>query len=340
MGSQFMVTVFPGGFSPGVHYDPKGKSLCEEWIDHKQCRRITLSSYMDGQALTCQSSNVPECDLCEARIPKKRVIDAALPDNTEHSQPQGNVVPTSRITKVKATWYKEVPASHRLFHQYRAAQPHEQDSVIAENEIRLWQDFSSALKRLIGKVCMSKGELEGDNSVVFYCPLCAGLGQLRSHRIEECQKVPLDHIDDWLDALENLKSGVCKVCWLPIYHMDDGAFHFNVERGACRFREPSPFVPYFLYSLVWYHSNRKGKQKDFWGDEGIEGMIPEMLRDGGFVRRWPRRQGLLEWFTVGVNPYAVPLGWKALVHCLVILLGDDWERRKIGRRQNVELVSN
>lgn len=333
LGSQFMVTVFPGGFNPGVDYDPKGRSLREEWINHKQCRRITLSSYMDGQTLSCESLNNPLCDLCEGQVPKKRVIDAVL--SAEGSQQSGNFVPTTQV--IKTSWYKELAASHPLFEQLRKARPDEQDFLVAKNQIGIWQDFLSALKHLIHKVCFTKEELEHRNTAP-YCPLCAGLGQLRFHPIEDCQKIPLDWMDDWLDAFENLKSGVCKICWLPIYHLDDGTFHYNVERGACHFKEPVCFVPYFLYSLVWYYSNKKGKQKGFWEDTCVKEMIPPNLLNGGLMQRRQQQRGLLEWFSFGVNPYAVPKGWKVLADCLVILLGDDWEMRKMNRRQNVELL--
>lgn len=335
LGSQFMVTVFPGGFGPSVHYDPQGKSLRQKWMDHKQCRRITLSSYMDGETLTCQSIKKPLCDLCEGRIPKKRVFDSLLSDDTEGSQQPEDFPP--RIQVISTQWYQELEESHRLFEKLRKAAPGEQDFLVAQNQIGIWQDFSSALKHLIPKICFTKEELEMSNAPP-YCPLCAGLGQLRYHFTEDCQKVPLDGIDDWLDAFQNLKSGVCKVCWLPVYHLDDGMFHHNVEREACQFKEPVPFVPYFLYSLVWYFSNEKGKQTGFWEDTCVKEMIPEVLLNGGLMTRRLQQKGLLEWFSFGMNAYAVPMGWKVLVHCLVILLGDDWEMRKINRRQNVELL--
>lgn len=85
-------------------------------------------------------------------------------------------------------------------------------------------------------------------------------------------------------------------------------------------------------------TNQKGKQKGFWESTHVKEMIPEVLLNGGLMARRSQQKGLLEWFSFGVNAYAVPMGWKVLVHCLLILLGGDWEMREINRRQNVELL--
>lgn len=87
------------------------------------------------------------CDLCARPIPRKRVFDTLLSNDTEDSQQPEDFPP--RIQVISTQWYQELEGSHHLFEKLRKATPEAQDFFIAQNQIRIWQDFSSALKHLI-----------------------------------------------------------------------------------------------------------------------------------------------------------------------------------------------
>lgn len=89
----------------------------------------------------------PICDLCEGRIPRKRVFDTLLSDDTEGSQQPEDFAP--RIQVISTQWYQQLEGTHRLFEKLTEAMPEEQDFMVAQNQIEIWQDFSSALKHLI-----------------------------------------------------------------------------------------------------------------------------------------------------------------------------------------------
>ncbi|OWZ35067.1 hypothetical protein C370_05532 [Cryptococcus neoformans A1-35-8] len=172
LGHLFRVCVFSGSFSKSVSYDPNGLRLVKEWMEHKVCRRLTIGSYMDGTEATCRTLNAAQCDLCAQNVPHKRG------HQDTYSAPRHDPPPTSRL--IQSSWFHRPDQTHPLFHRLLSAPANEQDHLVASNQMAIWENFFSALKRLIPKLSYTEEEWES-RSNPSWCPLCFGCGELRKH---------------------------------------------------------------------------------------------------------------------------------------------------------------
>ena len=142
LGHLFKVCVFSGSFNKAVFYTPNGNRLLKEWMQHNVCRRLTIGSYMDGTEATCLTLNAGQCDLCVQSVPFKRGHQP-----TYYPLPRDPPL-TSRL--IQNSWFLLLDQAHPLFHQIVSAPCHEQDHLVAKNQVVIWENFIIRFNAQVG----------------------------------------------------------------------------------------------------------------------------------------------------------------------------------------------